>query len=106
MLLDCRARVVQMGWARSILSASVAFVALSGEAEYAYGCLQCPSTAALGFARPETRRLRGCEDVVAWFGCVSGGAAKVRLGTAASGTARIVKTFQELGERNGAIGGD
>jgi hypothetical protein len=29
---------------------------------------------------------------------------EVRLGRAASGTACIVKTFQELGERNGAIG--
>jgi hypothetical protein len=53
--------------------------------------------------------VRGCEDAMARFECVSGGVAwslRVRLGTGASRTACIVKTFQELGERSVAIGRD
>ena len=56
--------VVQIAAARPILSASVAFVALSEEAEYAYAWLFA-SVVARGVAPPESRRLRVNEDVKA-----------------------------------------
>jgi hypothetical protein len=49
---------VQKGAIKRILSASVAFVALSGEAEYAYAWLFA-SVVTRGCAPPESRRLRG-----------------------------------------------
>ena len=48
--------VVQIAAGRPILSASVAFVALSGEAEYAYACVFA-SAVTRRFAPPESLRL-------------------------------------------------
>ena len=48
------------------LSTSVAFVALSEQAEYAYAWLPA-LTAALGFARPKAASAAVSEDVVAWM---------------------------------------
>ena len=68
MLPNCLAgldTVVQIAAVRPILSATVAFVALSGEAEYAYAWLFA-SVVTRGVAPPENRRLRGQRGRHGW----------------------------------------
>ena len=67
MLPNCLAgldTVVQIAGVRPILSASVAFVALSEEAEYAYAWLLA-SVVTRGVAPPESRASAVNEDVMA-----------------------------------------
>ena len=100
---------VQMAAVWLILSASVAFVALSGEAEYAYASVFA-SVATGGFAPPDGRRLRGLTRM-----CHGSGFKRVFSGrrwqgrqseAEGEGIARAVETYRELASVTGDTGGD
>src|ERR1700733_5977931 len=98
--------VVQIAAGRPILSASVAFVALSGEAEYAYAWLFA-SVVTRGVAPPENRRLRN-EDVMAGFQprFFREPPATPPAEVAGSGIVRVVKGYKELASVTDDFGRD
>jgi hypothetical protein len=84
----------------------VAFVALSGEAEYAYAWLFA-SVVTRGVAPAENRRLAVNKDVMAGFKPISSGSRRQRrqAEVTGSGIARVVKGYKELASVADDIGG-